>query len=228
MPRVIQALPETISKAQEFTNIINALLSIIDELSMEIPEGKYLECMNLLKNLHGFKPNENMNVIIHNIIENNPIITEQRNRVLASPLQKKNKIEKNMTICKFCDTKITKNHLAEHQTTRKCLNIRKTKKLSAYSGKLQTSDIKLQVDKMKNFNIRFTAMNCIYWWRYNTWCYVRENMMLCLNEKEEDNPFLNMDSDNDINSDSDNDSITDEMIEMGFDAGGDIYELDLD
>jgi hypothetical protein len=37
-----------------------------------------------------------------------------------------------------------------------------------------------------------------------------------------------MDSDDDINSDSDNDSITDEMIEMGFDAGGDIYELDLD
>ena len=72
---------------------------------------------------------------------------------------KKNKIEKNMTICKFCDTKITKNHLAEHQTTRKCLNIRKTKKLSAYSGKLQTSDIKLQVDKMKNFNNRNSKLS---------------------------------------------------------------------
>jgi len=202
MPRVIQALPETISKAQEFTNIITALLNIIDELSMEIPEGKYLECMNLLKDLHGFKPNQNMNVIINNIIQNNPVITEQRNRVLASPLQKKNKIEKNMTICKFCDTKITKNHLAEHQTTRKCLNIRKTKKLSAYSGKIQTNDIKLQVDKMKNFNIRFTAMNCLYWWKYNA--YPRENMVLCLTKKEEENPFLDMDSDDDISYDDEN------------------------
>ena len=199
MPRVIQALPETIAKAEEFTNIITALLNIIDELSMEIPEGKYLECMNLLKNLHGFKPNENMNVIINNIIENNSVIREQRNRVQASPLRKKNKIDKNMTICKFCDTKITKNHLAEHQTTRKCLNIRKTKKLSAYSGKIQTNDIKLQVDKMKNFNIRFTAMNCLYWWKYNA--YPRENMVLCLTEKEEENPFLDMDSDNDISYD---------------------------
>ena len=190
MPRGIQALPETISKAQEFTNIISALLNIIDELSMEIPEGKYLECMNLLKNLHGFKPNADMRTNINNVIENNPIISrEQRIVNVASPLSRTNDDEK-YVICEFCDTRITKNHLAEHLTTRKCLHIRFTKKLSAYSGKEGTSYIKKKVDKIYKFNIRFTAMNCIYWWRYNS--YPRQNMVLCL-MNDNDNYELDLD-----------------------------------
>jgi hypothetical protein len=167
MPRIVQALPKTIAKAKEFTNIISALLNVIDELSMEIPEGKYIECMNLLKDLHGFRPNEDMTTIIHNIVDDNVIIRQQRNITRASELNRTKKLEKNMTICKYCDTTITKSHIAVHHTTNKCLQIRKTKKLSAYTGKVQTSDIKQQVDKIKNFDKRFSATKCLYWWKSN-------------------------------------------------------------
>jgi hypothetical protein len=217
MSRNIQALPETIAKAKEFTNIISALLNVIDELSMEIPEGKYIECMNLLKDLHGFKPNEDMTTIIRNIVDDNAIIErERRIREEASPLKKKDKLRKDMTICKYCDTKITKSHLAEHHITNKCLQIRKTKKLSAYTGKVYTSNIKQQVDKIKNFNKRFNAKKSLYWWRYNM--YPRENMIVCvINPKSDsDSDTISMDSDSDtISMDSDSD---DEDVKTdGFD-----------
>jgi|TARA_R110000823_G_scaffold301752_1_gene422806 hypothetical protein len=210
MPSNIQALPETIAKAKEFTNIISALLNVIDELSMEIPEGKYIECMNLLKDLHGFKPNDNMTTIIHNIVNDNVIIRQQRNASRASPLQKKDKLTKHMTICKYCDTTITKSHLAEHQTTNKCLQIRKTKKLSAYTGKVQTSGIKQQVDKIKNFDKRFSATKCLSWWKYNM--YPRENMIVCVIKSDSD-------------SDSDSDSVT---ISMDSDSDDEKMGMDSD
>ena len=190
MSRNIQALPETIAKAKEFTNIISALLNVIDELSMEIPEGKYIECMNLLKDLHGFKPNEDMTTIIHNIVDDNVLIRQQRNASRASELNRTKKLEKDTTICKYCDTTITKSHLAEHQTTNKCLQIRKTKKLSAYTGKVQTSDIKQQVDKIKNFDKRFSVTKCLYWWKSNMNLYPRWFM-------DSDSDTISMDSDSD-------------------------------
>lgn len=115
-------------------NSLNKILEIVDELSNAIPEGKYLEICDNLKILNDNKTIEE--IIIE--FQQNPIVRQHRNRTTMAQIAQNVTESIRKPRCPYCDTEVR--HLSSHQKRMKCKNIRKTKKLSAFSGKIQETD----------------------------------------------------------------------------------------
>ncbi len=149
-----------------FMNSLNKILEIIDELSNAIPEGKYLEICDNLKTL-------NDNKTIQEIIiefQENPIVRQHRNRTGMIQLPPRNVSESiRKPRCPYCDTEVI--HLASHQQRMKCKNIRKTKKLSAFSGRSEeTNKLYNMTEGIKYlFNNTYPAKNIIDNFKTNFW-----------------------------------------------------------
>ena len=140
MPRHISQ--ENLDVSTKFTGVLNNLLEFIDTVSQHIPEGKYLEIMNDLKFLNENKPCDNPLELLNTLtqeINSNEVVRQHRQRITYTPedvIQSSNKKE----ICPDCDTVVK--HLAQHRRTLKCQTIAQTKKMSAWSKKTQTKEIK--------------------------------------------------------------------------------------
>ena len=153
-------------KSIVFMNSLNKILEIIDELSNAIPEGKYLEICDNLKKL-------NDNKTIQEIIiefQENPIVRQQRNRItmgLIPPNNVRESILKKR--CPYCDTEVS--HLSSHQNREKCKNIRRTKRLSAFSGMSEgTNDMYNMTEGIKYlFKNVYPAKNIIDNFKSNFW-----------------------------------------------------------
>tara|TARA_R110002096_G_scaffold46782_1_gene125231 strand:+ start:122 stop:610 length:489 start_codon:yes stop_codon:yes gene_type:complete len=129
-------------KSKIFMSSLNKILEIIEELSAVVPEGKYLEICDNLKILND---NKGIKEIIIEF-QNNPVVRQHRQRTNMSLLveRPKNRI---LPRCPDCDTQVS--NIALHKKTMKCKLIKKTKKLSAYSGKLETANIYNMVEVFK-------------------------------------------------------------------------------
>jgi hypothetical protein len=146
-------------KSNRFMSAINKVLEIIDELTNVIPEGKYLEICNNLKVL-----NDNKGIIeIIQELHDDPVFRQHRARadmvlIRPTPIKKKN-------ICVYCDTEVL--NISNHQTRNKCKMIRKTKRLSALSGKEVTNNIHFMTENIKRFVSKVYCNNMIRQWKNN-------------------------------------------------------------
>ena len=144
-------------KSIKFMNSLNKILEIIDELSNAIPEGKYLEICDNLKTLNDNKTIEE--IIIE--FQETSIVRQHRNRTgmaVIPPRNVRDSIKKHR--CPYCDTEVL--NLSSHQKRMKCKNIRKTKKLSAFSGLSETNKLYNMTEGIKYlFKNVYPAKNII-------------------------------------------------------------------
>ena len=143
----------------EFMTIIASLMETIETISQEIPEGKYLEIMNNLKDLYGFKDNLNPTQfvqIIQDVVMGNPVVQRERRRSrmkVIEPRTLKTDAQKlssgKYKRCPLCDTIISIPQLEEHKTTYKCKAFNKSKKMTARIGREDTSDIHTLITKIQ-------------------------------------------------------------------------------
>ena len=135
----------------DFVNSLTKILSIVDEISQYIPEGKYIDIMEQLKISHNLN-GELMDTIRNAIIEINN--TEQvrmaRRRVEMSVITIRPKTTKFKHICPLCDSRVL--DITQHQLSKKCDHIKSTKRLSAISGQSETNKISFMEDKLFNMD----------------------------------------------------------------------------
>ncbi len=143
-----------------FMNSLNKILEIIDDLSAVVPEGKYLEICDNLKILND---NKGIKEIIIEF-QNNPIVRQHRNRSNMTVLGERPK-KQIKPRCPDCDTAVL--NIALHKKTMKCKLIKKTKKLSAFSGKLETKNIYNLAEVLKCFNLNTYHTDIISNWKNN-------------------------------------------------------------
>ena len=138
---------------------LNKVLEIIDELTDVIPEGKYLDICNNLKMV-----NDNKGIVeMVQELQNNPVVRHHRTRtsmalIRPTPIRNKN-------ICPCCDTEVR--DVSSHQRRDKCKLIRKTKRLSALSGKEETNNIHFMTENIKRFVSKVYYVNMIRQWKNN-------------------------------------------------------------
>ncbi len=140
MPRHISQ--ENLDVSTKFTGILSNLLEFIDTVSQHIPEGKYLEIMNDLKFLNDNKPCDNPLEVLNTLTEeinSDEIVRQHRQRITYTPVDIIQNYNQKF-ICPDCDTVVK--HLAQHRQTLKCQTIAQTKKMSAWSKRTQTKEIK--------------------------------------------------------------------------------------
>ena len=145
----------------DFMTIISSLMETIDTLSQVIPEGKYLEIMNNLKDLYGFKSNitnqEQFNQVLRVVVMGNPVIEREHRRSRMKVIEAKTlkteaqKLSSGKYVrCPLCDCIISIPQLTEHKTTYKCKSFNKSKKITANVGREDTSEIHTLITKIQN------------------------------------------------------------------------------
>jgi hypothetical protein len=151
-------------KSIKFMSALQKVLNMIDELSNLIPEGKYLELMDTLKAINDNKPST-IKDIVKGLTSNEVVVNAQLRilmPLLGSGVTKNTKKQ----ICEYCDTQVL--YLSLHQKTKKCMDISKTKKLSADSKKYNTSNIKLMIKGMSRLNNKSYYQQLLKTWKLKT------------------------------------------------------------
>jgi len=149
-------------KSEEFINALNNLLNLIDDISKHIPEGKYLELMNQLKQVNDTAENPIINII--NVLNNTEVVRENRRRV-EMPVLLTHKNFNYKHICPLCDTKVV--DIKGHQARDKCRAIRRTKLLSVLSNKVETNQLEKIINKFECINEKQYYISFIKEWKNN-------------------------------------------------------------
>ena len=148
------ASPETIEKAKKFMTCMTTLLDFVEDMTQFIPEGRYLEMMNLTKEFYGFKPDDAITISqyltqVVNTTRSNPVVLEQERVVNYKPrkyTEAKSDMEKlksgNYSICQKCDKVISKGYMKTHIHNGSCVRVDETKKLTKDTTKLSTTHYK--------------------------------------------------------------------------------------
>ena len=148
------------NKSKIFMSSLNKILEIVEELSAVVPEGKYLEICDNLKLLND---NKGIKEIIIEL-QNNQIVRQHRQRTTMTLIceRPRNRI---LPRCPDCDTQVI--NIALHKKTMKCKLIKKTKRLSAFSGKLETKNIYNMVEVLKYIGMNTYYTDIISNWKNN-------------------------------------------------------------
>jgi hypothetical protein len=148
------ASPETIDKAKKFMTCMTNLLNFVEDMVQFIPEGRYLEMMNLTKEFYGFKPNESITTTqwVHQVVEtvsNNPVVLEQQRITRYTPKkynEAMNDMEKlksgRYAVCEKCDKIIAHSYMKQHITNGSCVRVDETKRLTKTTTHLTTTQYK--------------------------------------------------------------------------------------
>ncbi len=155
---------ETQTEAQEFMDAINKILYIVEELSQNIPEGKYVDIMNALCKIHKFKPDEAqaeepttmLSTYLSQAVQSirqNPIVMRM-DRQTRQKLAKQDGIRSDVAklstgakVCPICDEIVY--NLYKHKTTKKCRDIMCAKQLAISTGSLDNSNLKTGIVMLK-------------------------------------------------------------------------------
>jgi hypothetical protein len=130
------------TESQTFMTALHGISGLLDEWGKLVPEGQYLEGMDLLKVLFHYKPKETQpNPTINQIISNNPIIQSHilRMRMKVRPEKKiltdaeKIKEGKHERCCD-CDRIVKKYYLIQHKYTLVCMQNKISKKMERTLG----------------------------------------------------------------------------------------------
>ena len=155
---------ETQTEAQEFMDAINKILYIVEELSQNIPEGKYVDIMNALCKIHKFKPDEAqaeepttmLSTYLSQAVQSirqNPFVMRM-DRQTRQKLAKQDGIRSDVAklstgakVCPICDEIVY--NLYKHKTTKKCRDIMCAKQLAISTGSLDNSNLKTGIVMLK-------------------------------------------------------------------------------
>ena len=133
--------------------------NMVEDISIYIPEGKYIEMMNQLKVVNDTAENPIVNIV--SLLNNTEVVRENRRRAEMNVRILKKQPKK--SICPLCDTPVI--HIRKHQQNNKCKLIRRTKVLSAYSGKIKTDNMENMINQVEVFNEKIYYIHLLNDWK---------------------------------------------------------------
>ena len=135
------------AESKGFIDTLTSMMEIIEKVSDKIPEGDYLELMNSLKDVYGYKGNGGVTQVVHHVIYQNPVVQhhERRTRMIVNKERVTKDeaylLKKGLSVtCELCDCVVSKRGLKEHQHTKKCWKIHQTKKLTKTTQRVTTDN----------------------------------------------------------------------------------------
>ncbi len=145
----MSASQSTINKANDFISLMNTLIGTIDDISQFIPEGKYLEIMTNLLLLYKKNPEESPTDIpgaVRGLLRENDVYIENARRTVfkareyCTDMSDADKLKTGLyDKCVRCDKVITKTYMREHIHNNSCVRVKRTKKLSKDTNRLDTT-----------------------------------------------------------------------------------------
>jgi hypothetical protein len=161
----MSANPATISKAQEFIGLLENVMDFVEGVSHFVPEGKYLQVMNVLGSLYKIKPDEPTPTTIREslqaMLNTSPVYVEQARVLRYKPRlyrREQSDAEKLKSglyeKCIRCDKVITKTYMRQHIHNNSCVAVKKTKKLTKDTTLLDTTRISKFITSINAFRYR--------------------------------------------------------------------------
>ena len=136
------------TKAEKFVNLINGVMEIVDNVADKIDDGNYLELCNKLKDLYKLKPDDNVAKYLISQLGNDEVVRENIRRSNMPIRRTKetefmNDYEKlksgHYVRCESCSRVVSKGYFYTHKKNGVCIKTSSSKKISADTGKANTS-----------------------------------------------------------------------------------------
>ena len=132
----------THNESTNFMTALHGLSNLLTEWGQQIPDGEYLEGMNMIKTLFNYKPNPNIPTpTINQIIAQEPIIHSHivrmamRVRTPKKELTDAEKIKRGKhERCTDCDRIILKSYIKQHKYNSVCMQNKISKKMERTLG----------------------------------------------------------------------------------------------
>ena len=145
--------PATISqenktKAENFVNLINGVMEIIYNIADKIDDESYLQLCNKLRDLYKLKPNDSVAKYLFNQLENDEVVRENIRRSNMPIRRTKEtefmsdyeKLKSGFYVrCDRCSRVVSKGYFYTHKKNGVCIKTSSSKKISADTGKADTS-----------------------------------------------------------------------------------------
>lgn len=150
------------TKSENFVRLISGVMEIVDKVSSKIDDGEYLDLCNKLRDLYKLKPADNVAKYLMNEIGNNEVVVDNvRRSHMTVRRTKKTEImsdyEKlksgHFRRCEDCSRVVSKGYFGRHKSNGVCIKTSSSKKISADTGKANTSqqeDLICKITSIKN------------------------------------------------------------------------------
>jgi len=158
---------QTITRANEFVKLLENVMDFVEGVSHFVPEGKYLQVMNVLGSLYKIKPTDSAPTTIREglqaMLNENPIYIEQarvaryKPKLFRAEQSDSEKMKSGLYAkCVRCDKVITKTYMRQHIHNNSCVAVKKTKKLTKDTALLDTTRISRFITSINAFRYRAT------------------------------------------------------------------------
>ena len=158
------------SKSEKFIVLISGVMEIVDSVADKIDDGNYLELCNKLRDLYKLKPEDNVakylvsqlmedDVVRDNVRRSNMTIRTKKTEIMSDYDKLKSGGYKR---CEDCSRVVSKGYFGRHKTNGVCIKTTSSKKISADTGKANTSnqeDLICKITSIKSKKITSITSN---------------------------------------------------------------------
>ena len=148
MPPTPTISQEQKTKAENFVNLINGVMEIVDSVADKIDDASYLELCNKLRDLYKLKPDDNVAKYLISQLGNDEVVRENVRRS-NMPIRRTRetefmndyeKLKSGYYVrCEHCSRVVSKGYFYKHRKNGVCIKTSSSKKISADTGKANTS-----------------------------------------------------------------------------------------
>ena len=162
--------PEEKTKSENFVSLINGVMEIVDSVADKIDDGNYLELCNKLRDLYKLKPDDSVarylitqlmedDVVRDNVRRSNMTIRTKKTEILSDYDKLKSGGYKR---CEDCSRVVSIGYFGRHKKNGVCIKTTSSKKISADTGKANTSkqeDLICKITSIKSKKITSITSN---------------------------------------------------------------------
>ena len=162
--------PEEKTKSENFVSLINGVMEIVDSVADKIDDGNYLELCNKLRDLYKLKPDDSVaRYLIAQLAEDDVVRDNMRRSRMAVRRTKETELMSDYDKlksggykrCEDCSRVVSIGYFGRHKKNGVCIKTTSSKKISADTGKANTSkqeDLICKITSIKSKrNIRNNA-----------------------------------------------------------------------
>ena len=159
------------SKSEKFIVLISGVMEIVDSVADKIDDGNYLELCNKLRDLYKLKPEDNVakylvsqlgadEVVMDNVRRSRMAVRRTKETELMSDYEKLK--SGGYKRCEDCSRVVSIGYFGRHKKNGVCIKTTSSKKISADTGKANTSnqeDLICKITSIKSKKITSITSN---------------------------------------------------------------------
>jgi len=156
------------AKSEKFVNLISGVMEIIDGVADKIDDGSYLELCNKLRDLYKLKPEDNVAKYLISQLGNDEVVRENvRRSHMAVRRTKETELMSDYEKlksggykrCEDCSRVVSIGYFGRHKKNGVCIKTSSSKKISADTGKANTSKQEDLICKITSIKSKRNARN---------------------------------------------------------------------